>query len=294
MAYSKYRRILANCVLRGLRREAIAEKRSQIKLQRQYESITPKTKSILSNPIACIQVMPTCWRVTDRGRHFLVNLLSSGKLGNCSCSTYRQFSTCQHEKAAIVKASDSEYFAFWAGEQEKRNYWRVWNLDESKVSEPYTVTHTGCDCGDYVWRQAKVSGRCKHMDWFHPLPHQESTPPKKKTGSSLEVFPSWPTAQTTVETSINESKLPRGVWLEKTDDWVFNEYLVWCYEISNGKEKKICVGKLYESSSGIQAVPPRGLRHSTFSSTRQAVLFLIRGYGLKLEQIEAAIDLVEF
>lgn len=96
----------------------------------------------------------------------------------------------------------------------------------------------------------------------------------------------------TTDVVINETDVPIGVHLERTEDWVSIEYRVWAY--LNVRVKGIltveqrCLGRIVQTSSHIVPYSPKGRACGYCRRTLNAILLLIEVAGYSPEAIKEA------
>lgn len=94
---------------------------------------------------------------------------------------------------------------------------------------------------------------------------------------------------------VDETDLPRGCFLQRSEDRVLAEYNVWihCVEIFRGVPTltKKCVGRLVEGMNGsLSAYLPRSGNPDNFTGTGDAVNFLVKRAGYRLIDVASALD----
>lgn len=165
-------------------------------------------------------------------------------------------------KRAATFISPKEFVGYkWVN-----NYSEVVNL---ATGDRYRVADSYCTCPDFIYRRRKDGTKCKHQQM-----RAEFVGNLEEKVLALAV-------------DINEKELPTGCWLQRTDNWVTEEYKLHCYTrvLRGSWEVDIAtLGYLSKSIKGIAARTRSGDRF--FSSTKAAANFLISYSGFVKSEIE--------
>ena len=95
---------------------------------------------------------------------------------------------------------------------------------------------------------------------------------------------------------IEPNDVPKGCSIERTDDWIIEEYNVhaWGYKNQRGGERTLTqtnIGRLVQYPDGIRAYRVRlSATGHTFETTRDAIAYLVQVVGTSFEEIAAAYE----
>lgn len=126
---------------------------------------------------------------------------------------------------------------------------------------------------------------------FSPLPKQPCKDLKMVAdlqGQSLEQ------AIAPKPVSINERDLPKGCSLQRTEDYLSREFYIFARVISRQKGIPTptikSIGRLLEGVNSIEAYLPRSGVSRSFTTTLDAIKYLVSGSGYSLKEIAQAFD----
>lgn len=93
---------------------------------------------------------------------------------------------------------------------------------------------------------------------------------------------------------VDEQNLPKGCSLQRTEDYLSREYYIFVHAISrvNGvpTPTQKSIGRLLEGVNSIEAYRPRSGVSRCFTTTLDAIKYLVSGSGYSLKEIASAFD----
>ncbi len=231
-------------------------------------------------------------------------------------ASVKRFATALHNRCNLVVFTDASgrtcstflrrdaftgyHFDFNAGECIVTN---------KETGDIYTVAFDKCTCLAFKYAPKQ---QCKHQRMVAELRGEltieqavaECNHPRAMTGLDAHYCPdckkSIESGTAAYETMLSKSKeidlnnLPVGFSLKRTDDWFCEEYNVWAWGYKNERGVPRIIqkhlGRLVQHPDGIYTYRVASGIARTFSTTRDAIAYLVRVVGTSFEEIQRAFE----
>lgn len=211
----------------------------------------------------------------------------------------KRFATALHNKCNLVVYVD--WFGRTCCQFIKKNAFTGYHFEFSgniclitnkETGDVYSVTYAPvlkcCTCPAYTYSPGPKQP-CKHIKMVAEL---KGDLEQVIAGAELNQYIEGGADSIAAEIDLNN--VPKGCRLERSDDWMSLEYYVhaWGYQNQRGIPTLLQknIGRLVQHPDGIYAYRVRSGIGRTFSSTNDAIAYLVRTVGTSFSEIAQAFE----